>query len=171
MFRTRMLSSFLLPVLAAPVIAADAKTVTGKVVSITDGDTLTVLADRQQIKVRLEGIDAPEKGQPFGDKARQELGRLVFGKAVKVQTTGKDRYGRTLGRVFVGETDVNVHLVRQGLAWWYRKYSDDPKLKAAEEAARRARRGLWSDPSPVAPWDWRDQQRKGGAKTAADAAP
>jgi len=87
------------------------------------------------------------------------------GKAVKVQTTGKDRYGRTLGRVFVGETDVNVHLVRQGLAWWYRKYSDDPKLKAAEEAARRARRGLWADPSPVPPWDWRKEHSEGGDKT------
>jgi hypothetical protein len=71
------------------------------------GDTLTLLVDGQQIKVRLEGIDAPEKGQPFGDRARQELGRLVFGKKVKVETTGKDRYGHTLGRVFVGDTNVN----------------------------------------------------------------
>jgi len=92
----------------------------------------------------------------------QELGRLVFGKAVRGQTTGQDRYGRTLGRVLVGDTDVNVHLVRQGLAWWYRKYSDDPKLTAAEDAARRARRGLCADPEPVPPWDWRrrEQARK-----------
>lgn len=84
----------------------------------------------------------------------------MFRKTVKVEATGKDRYGGTLGRVFVGDTDVNAHLVRQGLAWWYRKYSDEPKLKAAEDAARRERRGLWVDPSPVAPWDWRKANRE-----------
>ena len=101
----------------------------GKVVSIADGDTLTVLVDRQQVKVRLEGIDCPEKGQPFGTKAKQALSELVFGKTVAVRSIGTDKYKRTLGRVFVrveGETsDVNHSLVAQGLAWWYRAYSDD----------------------------------------------
>ncbi len=138
-----------------------------KVARITGGDPLTLLAESRQTMIWSEGIDAPEKGQPFGDKGRQELGRLVFGKTVKIETKGKDRYGRTLGRVYVGETDVNVHLVHQGFAWWYRKYSDDPKFKTAADAARRDRRGLWADPSRVAPWDWRDQQREAVAKTPA----
>lgn len=157
MLRKPIPISFLLAVVAVPVTAADTKIMTGKVVSIADGDTLTLLVDRRQTKIRLEGIDAPEKGQPYGDEAKQELGRLMFGKAVKVATTGKDRYGRTLGRVFIGDTDVNVHLVRQGLAWWSRKYPDDPNPKAPEDAARREGRGRWADPSPVAPWDWQVQ--------------
>jgi micrococcal nuclease len=140
-----------------------AETLTGKVVVIADGDTLTLLVDREQIRIRLEGIDAPETGQPFSKRAGEELGRLVFGQVVRIETPGKDVHGRTLGRVFVdvdGETiDVNAHLVREGFAWWFRRYSDDSTLKEAEEAARRERRGLWADPSPVAPWDWRAQQR------------
>lgn len=148
---------------------AVADAMTGKVVSIADGDTLTVLVAREHIKVRLEGIDAPEKGQPFGDQARRELSRLVFGQTVQVEATGQDRYGRTLGRVLLGPIDVNAHLVRQGFAWRYVKYSDDRKLKTAEEAARRERRGLWADPAPVPPWDWRDSQRVPESKPRHDA--
>ena len=134
---------------------AAAEPITGKVVSIADGGTLTLPVDREQVKVRLEGIDCPVKGQPYGDKAKQELSRLVVGKTVKLETTAKDRCGRTLGWVFVdvdGESiDVNARLVREGFAWRYVKYSDDSKLKAAEEAARRERRDLWADAKPVAP--------------------
>jgi micrococcal nuclease len=163
MLQRRTLISFLVAVMSVSVTVAEAEIITGNVVSIADGDTCTVLVDGQQVKVRLEGMDAPEKGQPYGDKAKQELSGLAFDKSVTVVTTGKDRYGRTLGRVFVdldGESiDVNARLVAQGFAWRYVKYSDDPNLIAAEEAARRDRRGLWADPSPVAPWDWRKDKR------------
>lgn len=142
----------------------------GKVVAIADGDTLTVLVDRQQVKVRLEGIDTPEKGQPFGTKAKEALGRLVTGKTVTVRSIGTDRYKRSLGRVFVHiddkMVDVNHALVAQGLAWWYLKYSDDKVLFDAEKGARETHRGLWADESPVPPWDWRKGVRtyRGPAK-------
>jgi micrococcal nuclease len=134
-------------VLWSPITAAE--TLSGRVVRIADGDTLTLLVGKEQVKVRLNGIDAPEKGQPFGTKAKQALSDLTFGKSVRVETKGKDKYGRTLGRVFVdidGETvDVNARLVAQGLAWHYLKYSKDKALARTEEAARRERRGLWAD--------------------------
>ena len=112
------------PLALLAALQAVADTLAGKVVRIADSDTLTVLVDREQIKVRLEGIDAPEKGQPYGDKAKQERGRLVFGKSVKVETKGKDQCGRTLGRVFIGDVDVNAHLVRQGFQPFFR----DPNI-------------------------------------------
>ncbi len=140
--------------------AQAAETITGKVVRIVDGDTLMLLVDREQIKVRLSDIDAPEKAQPFGTKARQELARLVFGKTVCVETAGKNKYKRTLGRVFVGDTDVNLQLVKRGMAWWYRK--DAPKdegLADTERDAGVAKRGLWADPEPVPPGEWRKGRR------------
>jgi len=141
----------------------------GKVIRVADGDTLTLLVDEKdapkEIRVRLEGIDCPEAGQPWGTRAKQALSELVFQQTVKVWSIGQDRYGRTLGRVYVGEdderSDVNLALVAQGLAWHYKRYSDDELLADAEIAAKRERRGLWADPSPVAPWHWRAKQPKG----------
>lgn len=128
----------------------------GQVVAIHDGDSVTVLtADKTQVKVRLDGIDAPELKQAFGTAAKQALSQLIFGKNVAVRVSGKDRYGRTLGQLAVGATDVNRSMVAAGMAWQYEKYSKDPKLAAAQADAKTARRGLWSDPSPVPPWAWR----------------
>jgi micrococcal nuclease len=110
-------------------------TLTGKVVGIADGDTLTLLVDKTQTKVRLEGIDTPERAQPFGRKAGQALAKKVFGKVVQVDDLGKDRYGRTLGIVRLGTRDVNLELVREGWAWWYRKYAPKNKEPAAAETA------------------------------------
>lgn len=135
---------------------AAAEPLTGKVVRIADGDTITVLdAANAQHKVRLQGIDAPERGQPFGTKAREGLAAMVMGKAVTVHDDGKDKYGRTLGRIEIEGRDVNRQMVADGLAWHYVKFSRDARLAAAERDARAARRGLWADAAPVPPWEWR----------------
>ena len=132
-----------------------AETFAGKVVSVADGDTITILVEREQIKVRLIEIDAPEKAQAFGNKSKQALADMVFGKEVQVEERGKDRYKRTLGRVVVNGLDANAEMVRQGYAWVYRKYSKNPDLLRLESAAREAKLGLWADPEPVPPWEWR----------------
>ncbi len=134
----------------------------GKVVAIADGDTLTLLTEgNKQIKVRLAGIDAPESKQAFGQKAKQNLSGLVFGKTVKVEGSKTDRYGRLVGKILIGGEDVNLRQVEEGLAWHYKQYEReqsgaDRKLYAlAEAAARDARSGLWADKEPEAPWDFR----------------
>jgi endonuclease YncB( thermonuclease family) len=136
-------------------ICVISETITGKVVSVYDGDTITVLDDSNQIKVRLEGIDTPEAKQPFGTKAKQALSEMVFGKDVTLEWNEKDRYGRTLGHIHINGKWVNLEMVKQGMAWHYKQYSKDQQLAEAEIAARKAKLGLWSDPKPVAPWDWR----------------
>lgn len=131
-----------------------------KVVGVHDGDTITVLADgNQQIKVRLDAIDAPELGQPFGQASKKALSDLVFGKNVVVISKKKDRYGRTIGHVIVDGRDVNLLMLEQGMAWHYREYSKNVRLQKAEDDARSDKRGLWSDGSPTAPWDWRKERR------------
>ena len=141
-------------------VALAAADLNGKVVSVTDGDTITVLVDREQVKVRLDGIDAPERRQAFGNAAREKLAALVFDQNVKVITKGKDRYGRTIGTVIAGERSVNLQMVEAGLAWHYLEYSKDPELARAEREARAAKRGLWADPAPVAPWEFRKRPAK-----------
>lgn len=144
---------------------AVAGTLVGKVVAIADGDTLTLLTpERQQIKVRLAEIDTPERSQPYGKRARQALSDLAFGKQATIESHEKDRYGRTVGRVYVNGVDVNRELVSIGAAWVYRQYNRDKSLLAVEAEARAAKRGLWSLPEAerIAPWDW----RKGTKATA-----
>lgn len=134
---------------------------TGQVVGVHDGDSITVLASgTEQIKVRLEGIDAPELKQPFSQSAKEALSTMVFGKAVNFERLKRDRYGRTLAVIFVGQTNVNLELVKQGFAWRYEAYSQDPVLLDAQNSAKAAKRGLWADPSPVSPWEWRASKRK-----------
>lgn len=132
---------------------------TGKVVAVADGDTITVLKDLQQVKVRLTEIDAPEKKQAFGNRSKESLSDLCFGKTATLIEKGKDRYGRTLARVTCAGTDANAEQVRRGLAWAYTKYLTDPQIKAIEEEARAARLGLWRDEKPVPPWEWRKSTR------------
>jgi endonuclease YncB( thermonuclease family) len=123
---------------------------------IVDGDTMTVLkTDNTQEKVRLASIDTPEKGQPYGTKAKDALANLVFGETVRVEVVTVDRYGRTVGSVWLGDLNANAEMVRLGYAWVYRKYSDDPALLALEAEARVAKKGLWADLNPVPPWEWR----------------
>ena len=111
--------------------------------------------------MRLAEIDTPEKGQPYGRRAKEELSSLVFGKTVDVKTQGTDRFGRTIGRVYVDGLDVNAEMVRRGAAWVYRKYAKDQKLYALEEQARRNKVGLWRLPEAerVPPWEWRQARR------------
>lgn len=129
----------------------------GKVVGITDGDTLTLLVEQKEIKIRLAQIDTPERGQSYGTRAKQALSNLAFGKTATVKVENIDRYGRTVGRVYVGDIDVNAELVRQGVAWVYRKYATDDSLFRVEAEARDAKRGLWSLPETdrTPPWEWR----------------
>lgn len=127
----------------------------GRVVSIADGDTLTILQDREQVKVRLVEIDAPEKGQAFGNRSKQSLSNMCFDKEAQIKDKGKDRYGRTLGRVYCDGTDANAEQVRQGMAWVYDKYVTDHSLYRLQDEARTAKRGLWVDVNPLPPWEWR----------------
>lgn len=137
---------------APPAVAAE---LVGRVVSVADGDTLTLLHGRLQVKVRLTEIDAPERGQPFGKRATQSLSALCGGKTARVVLAGTDRYQRTLGRVWCQGVDTSAEQVRRGLAWVYDQYVTDPSLYALQDAARRSRAGLWTEPAPVSPWLWR----------------
>lgn len=149
---TRALAIFFALTLTYPAYAD----FTGKVVAVADGDTLTVLRDREQIKVRLVEIDAPEKKQAFGQKSKQSLSDLCFGKTATLADQGKDRYNRTLARMHCDGIDANAEQVRRGLAWVYRKYAPkDSPLYAIETEAKAAKRGLWSDADPMSPWEWR----------------
>jgi len=145
------------------VLTVQAATLQGKVVHITDGDTLTILTNaNEQVTIRLAGIDTPEKAQPFGNKAKQALAALSFQKQASVEVETKDRYGRTVGRVIVNGKDVNAELVRQGMAWVYRKYTNDQKLYALEAKAKQEKRGLWASDKPIEPWLWRKGKRTVG---------
>jgi endonuclease YncB( thermonuclease family) len=132
----------------------------GQVVSIQDGDTITVLQGGSTYRVRLQGVDCPEKGQAFGNVAKQFTSDLVFGKTVKVKYEERDQYKRYLGTVYLGDVNLNKSLVQAGLAWHYKQYSKDPVLAALEVKARLDKKGLWSDPKPIPPWDYRRQPRE-----------
>lgn len=150
--------------LAMSLSAPAAERFFGKVIGITDGDTLTLLtSDKEQVKIRLSEIDTPERGQPYGTRSRQALGNLVFGKRATVYSETTDRYGRIVARVVVGETDVNAEMVRSGHAWVYRQYANREVLYELEESARNAERGMWSLPESqrVPPWKWRELRREG----------
>lgn len=142
----------------------------GKVVGVSDGDTITVLRDgRDQYKIRLYGIDAPESGQPHGKASKSNLGALVFGKTVDVDPTDTDKYGRTVARISVDGTDVNAEQLRDGYAWLYRQYCDGPMCSqwaGLEAQAKASRVGLWSDKEPVAPWEWRHGGKASAPKSS-----
>ncbi len=127
----------------------------GPVVAILDGDTVDVLVDNRPVRIRLAQIDAPEKKQAFGTRSRQALSAMVFRQVVTVSESGPDRYGRTLGTVFIAGVNVNAAMVNEGMAWAYRQYVTDRSLIQLEAQARAARRGLWVDPAPVEPWLFR----------------
>jgi endonuclease YncB( thermonuclease family) len=135
---------------------AGAEEFQARVVGVTDGDTLTVLLNGRAAMVRLLGIDAPEKGQPYGQRAKQFTASLAFGQTVTVWTQERDRYGRLLAEVILPDgRSLNQELVRAGYAWWFRRYSTNPVLARLEANARVARRGLWVDQEPVPPWQFR----------------
>ena len=134
---------------------------TGKVVAVADGDTVTVLRGRGQVKVRLLDIDAPEKAQAFGNRSKQSLSDLCFNKITKVGDSGKHRCGRTLARVYGDGVDANAEQVRRGMAWVYERYAPkNSPLHVVQAEARAARRGLWVDNGPMPPWKWRSSSRR-----------
>lgn len=169
----RLLPIVLLTLLA---LAADAATLVGRVVGVADGDSLTVLdANQVRHKVRLATIDAPEKGQAFSNRARQHLSDLVFHQEVLVEWRKRDRYGRIVGKVKVQPSDcptcpktldVGQAQLAAGLAWWYRRHAgeqspeDRGRYESEEAEARARRRGLWRDPAPVPPWEFRRAQAR-----------
>jgi endonuclease YncB( thermonuclease family) len=159
--------TFFLLTLLLSTAAIASPTYTGKVVGITDGDTLTLLtAEKKQIKVRLAEIDTPEKRQPYGTRAREALSSLAFGKQARVEVQDVDRYGRSVGKVYIGNVDINREMVKQGAAWIYRQYNKDKSLLDVESEAKAAKRGLWSLPEAerMPPWEWRKAKRNGGVK-------
>ena len=136
------------------------ETLSGKVVRIADGDTVTVLVGDHQVRVRLFGIDAPERGQDYSRKSKDALAELVFGKEIRVVVHDKDRYGRTVGDIYVGNTFVNEKMIKDGWAWNYGRYSKSKHYVELEGQAREARKGLWAGNTPVPPWDYRAQERE-----------
>ena len=128
----------------------------GRVVGVGDGDTLTVRTDDgRRVRVRLAGIDAPEHDQPYGAAATRSLTALALNRTVRVRRVAEDDYGRVVGAVFAGGRDLDAEQVRRGMAWVYRRYARSRRLYALEAEAKQARRGLWADPNPIPPWDWR----------------
>jgi endonuclease YncB( thermonuclease family) len=160
--RSLLLTLALLAVVVLGSAQAAEWTLTGRVVAVADGDTLTVLDDtKRQHKIRLAGIDAPERRQAFGQRSRERLGKLVHQKRVEARCHKIDRYKREVCAVFQDSRDVGLRMVGEGMAWWYREYAneqsaEDQKLyESAEDTARTARRGLWYDKTPIPPWEWR----------------
>ena len=142
--------------LTLPALLAQAADITGRVVSVADGDTITVLdADHNQTKIRLHQIDAPEKKQDFGQRSKQSLSDLLYGKQARIEVFDTDKYGRTVGKVWINGLDANLEQVKRGMAWVYTKYASDPAYFAAERAAKAARAGLWSQTNPQPPWEYR----------------
>lgn len=144
----------LLALTGTPVLAC-----VGKVVGVTDGDTIKVLCDGVETKVRLNQIDTPERGQAFGSKAKEVLSNLVFNRTVRLEIVDTDKYGRSVATVWVGDMDANREMVRLGFAWAYRKYLQDQTLIEVETEAKSSRRGLWADPNPIPPWEFRKAKR------------
>lgn len=144
------------------VIASADGSISGRVVGVADGDTLTVLDDmNQQHKIRLAGIDAPEKAQAFGQAGKQKLSELCYNKQATVTVVNTDKYGRTVGDVTCDDLHANEEMVRSGHAWVYRHYDKGfEHFYAIEEAAKEEKLGLWADDSPMPPWEWRHGRRQ-----------
>ncbi len=153
-----------LAVILFTALPAHADQIRGVVVGISDGDTVTVLDNnRQQHKIRLSGIDAPESHQPFGQKSKSNLSALVFNREVIAECSKTDKYRREICKILVEGRDANLEQVKAGMAWWYRQYSKEQSPKdredyeVAEFNAKARRIGLWVDTNPVPPWEWRHQ--------------
>ena len=150
--------------LLATILLTFAPPFEAKVIAVYDGDTITVRTD-ETIKIRLDGIDAPELKQPFGQASKQALSGLVFGQVVTVKPGKKDRYGRLLARVEIAGKDASLTMVETGMAHWYEQYAKrDTQLQSAQTQAKTARRGLWSDPNVQPPWEFRKRPQTKGEK-------
>ncbi|MDH5727952.1 MAG: thermonuclease family protein [Gammaproteobacteria bacterium] len=158
--RTLLMFVCLLQLLATNTHAA---LLTGKVVGISDGDTITILtSEKEQIKIRLAEIDTPEKKQPYGQKAKQALSDKIYNQNVSVKVQTKDRYGRVIGHIYLGQRWINEEMIKDGNAWVYRQYSKSKHLLSLEQQAKAAKRGLWALPESQRqpPWEWRKQKKE-----------
>ena len=132
----------------------------GKVIKVSDGDTITLLTDdKVSHKVRLNDIDAPEKKQPFGSKSRDNLASYIAGEIVTVRYKSKDRYGRVLGTIYFDNLDINLQQIKNGYAWVYKQYSKNQTYYKEEQKARDLKKGLWIEKEPIAPWEFRKQKK------------
>ncbi|MBM3350455.1 MAG: thermonuclease family protein [Betaproteobacteria bacterium] len=158
---TNILKKLLVSLTLGFSLVAHGENISGRVVGISDGDTLIVLdTSNTQHKVRLAAIDAPEKAQAFGQRGKQKLSELCYGKTATINVVTTDRYGRSVGDVDCSGINANEAMVQSGFAWVYRKYDKwHEHLYALEDEARDARRGLWADSNPTAPWEWRKAKR------------
>ena len=144
-------------------IDSASRVTTGKVIKIVDGDTYDILLEDNKTKrIRMDGIDAPERGMPFYKVSKDYLGLLCFGQMVRLEQTDTDQYGRTVAKTYQQNGDeLGLLMIKAGYAWHFKKYSSDGKLAKAESDARKKKAGLWNDESPVAPWEWRSRRKKG----------
>lgn len=167
----RLTTVFLIVAIGVIANAADKKITisegeiaSGRCVGVHDGDSITVLLETpdgmRQSKIRLDAIDAPELGQAFSSRSRKTLVELVFQKECQVESLGQDKYGRTIGRVSVDGLDVNAAMLEEGMAWHYAKYDDREVMAARQEAAKQEGFGLWADPNPIPPWEWRKMSKE-----------
>ncbi len=137
-------------------------TATGKVVAIIDGDTYDLLIGKKKVRIRMEGIDAPEKGMPFYKVSKKHLSDLCFEKEIKIEITGKDRYKRLLAYSYLSDgTELSHEMIRAGMAWHFKQYNTNRELSELEKEAKAGRRGLWVDDNPMAPWTNRSLHRQG----------
>jgi endonuclease YncB( thermonuclease family) len=149
---------FILAALAFTTAAAQAQQY--RVIGVMDGDTVKVLSnDRQQIKCRLHGVDAPEKNQAYGQRSKDSLSEMVFQKVVDVAVVDQDQYGRSVCRISLNGVDINKVQLQRGMVWHYSRYSKDASYAQAEAAARQQRLGLWGDANPTPPWAFRRNER------------
>lgn len=147
-------------------VTAYADLINGRVVSLSDGDTITILDNTNtQHKIRLAGIDAPEKKQAFGIASKRSLSDLVYGKQVNIEWSKRDRYGRTVGKVIINGIDANLEQINRGMAWFYIKYQNEQPIQDrldyadAQDYAEKNKLGLWADSNPMPPWDYRKRRR------------
>ncbi|WP_426711261.1 thermonuclease family protein [Cetobacterium sp. SF1] len=132
----------------------------GKVIKVADGDTITILDHHKKIRVRFYGIDAPEKHQTYGEDSWRNLNSLVYGKYVKIDVKNKDLYGRIVGLVYLDGKNINLEMVKNGDAWWYKHYApENMEFAAAQILAKQEKKGLWKNENPEAPWEYREHQR------------
>lgn len=134
----------------------------GRVIGVKDGDTIEVLYDSIPVRIRLAHIDCPESRQAFGSAAKKFLSELCYDRIVRVQQTDRpDRFGRTIAVIRIGDRNLNLAMVQNGMAWHFKKYSKDEQYASAEVVARESGIGLWAEPEPMAPWEWRRIGRGG----------
>ena len=147
--------------------ASPPQTYMARVVRIIDGDTFDVLdSNNHLLRIRMNGIDAPEKGQAFGTRAKEKLAALCGAKTIRIVPFRKDRNGRWIADSFLGQTSLSAAMIREGMAWHFKKYSSDTTLAQLEQQARQKKIGLWSDPAPVAPWEYRAGRRTRSSQVA-----